>query len=122
MNTLEQELMRQETGGVEPRLCLRSKTRVDAGRWWRRTPVWLCVMEHEMLLLAVARRRYVERVSLGDCPDSHYSATTGELVLAPGEELRFNRFALSPRNAVRVLEFLNTEHGIHLPKDGETKC
>ena len=107
MNRLEQQLLREETGDAEPRLCLRSRARIDAGRWWRRTPVWLCVMENELCMLAVARRRYVARIALSDCTASHYNHATGELVIVPGESLRFSRFPVSPREALRILSFLS---------------
>ena len=38
------DLLRAETGSdTEPVLCLESGTRVDAGWWLRRAPVWLCI-------------------------------------------------------------------------------
>ena len=106
MNELEEKLLREETGGADPRLCIRTGTRIDAGRWWRRTPVWLCVVGDELILLAVARRRYFERVALADCQASHYSHATGELVVGPTERLRVHRLVLSPREALGVLDFL----------------
>ncbi len=109
MNALEKKLLDEETGGAEPRLCIRTGTRIDAGRWWRRVPIWLCMVGDELLLLAVARRRHVERVRMADCHASHYSHATGELVIEPGDSLRFNRFTLSPREALQVLSFLNKD-------------
>ena len=107
MNRLEKELLREETGGEEPRLCIRSRAKIDAGRWWRHTPVWLCVMADELCMLAVARRRWVARIPISDCTASYYNHATGELVIEPGESLRFSRFPVSPREALRILSFLN---------------
>ena len=64
MNELESALLKELTGGAEPKLLLRTGTRIDAGRWWRRTPVWLCILKTELILFSVASRRYVERVPL----------------------------------------------------------
>ena len=106
MNALEHAALLAETDGAQPRFSVRSKTRVDAGRWWRRTPLWVCVMEHEIVLLAVARRRYVKRIAFDDCGSSHYCHTTGDLVIAAGEELMFSRFAMSPTDGLRILQAL----------------
>lgn len=107
MNPLEQKLLREETGGAEPKLCIRTGTRIDLGRWWRSSPVWLCIVGDELILLGVARRRYLERVSLADCRNSHYAHATGELVIDPAGTLRFKRLTLSPRQALEVLSFFN---------------
>jgi hypothetical protein len=106
MNELELKLLREEIGDAEPSLCIRTGTKIDAGLWWRRTPVWLCVVGSELILLAVARRRYFERVSIADCHASHYSHAVGELMIKPAESLRLHRFAVSPAEAIRVLDFL----------------
>ena len=108
MNELEQQLLRAECGAIDPKLCLRTGTKIDAGRWWCRTPVWLCVVGEELILLAVARRRYFERVKLADCQKSHYSHATGELVIEPTEQLRMKHLSLTPREALDVLPFLTT--------------
>jgi hypothetical protein len=104
MNELEKQLLREETGGTEPRLVVRSRTRIDTGRWWRPTPLWLCVMENEFVMLAVSRRRYVARRPLAERRGTHYCHTTGELVIEPGEDLTFNRFRVTPREALALLE------------------
>ena len=106
MNGLESALLKELTGGAEPKLLLRTRTRIDAGRWWRLTPVWLCITANELILFAVARRRYTERVLLSDCHDAHYTATTGELVIDSCENLRMKRLTLPPREALNVINFL----------------
>jgi hypothetical protein len=106
MNELELKLLHDETGGATPDLCIRTGTKIDAGKWWSRTPVWLCVVGRELILLAVARRRYFERVAIADCHASFYSHASGELMLTPAESLRFHRFSLSAADAIRVLEIL----------------
>ncbi len=109
MNQLEQQLLREETGGAEPRLTVRSRTRIDTGRWWRRSSVWLCVMADELVMLAVSRRRYVARLPLADCGGTHYCHTTGELVVEPGEDLTHNRFRVTPREALELLKMVGKE-------------
>jgi hypothetical protein len=106
MNALEKKLWTHEVGDIEPDLCIRTGTRIDAGRWWRQTPIWLCIVRDELILLAVARRRYIQRVAIADCHASRYSHATGELMIAPCETLLCNQLALSPREALNVLDFL----------------
>ena len=106
MNELESALLKELTGGAEPKLLLRTRTRIDCGRWWRRNPVWLCITANELILFAVARRRYTDRVPLADCHASHYAHSTGELVIDPTETLRIKRLSLTPREALNALDFL----------------
>ncbi len=109
MNEKEKKLLLEATGGAEPILCLKTKTRLDAGRWWWHAPVWLCVTHAELILFAVARRRYLERVALKDCAESSYCAATGQLLLAPVEGLEVSRLALSPAEALQVLRLLGVK-------------
>ncbi len=110
MTHQEWQLLREKVGDAEPRLCVRSKARIDAGRWWWRTPVWLCVAADQLVMLAVARRRYIESVPIADCSGTRYDPASGELVVEPGEALQINQFRLGPRDALRILNLLNESH------------
>lgn len=81
---------------------------MDAGGWLRRAPVWLCVMEDQLVVLAVGRRRYVQGVPLSDCVETYYCAASGALVIAPTEELELNRLAMPPGDALKILECFKT--------------
>lgn len=105
-NELEGLLWQEVAGGVEPRLRLRTGTRIDVGRWFRSNPVWLCVTASEVILLAVGRRRYAERVPISGCTASAYSHASGELVLSPAEGLRFKHLRMKPTEALKVLACL----------------
>ena len=113
MNKRVRRILNAETGGAEPRLIVRSNTRIDAGRWCRRTPLWVCVTKEDVVVLAAARRHYIQRFPIADCQGSHYCHTTGELVIEAGEDLRFSRLAMSPTDALRVLDALNV--GVNSP-------
>lgn len=110
MNALEHAVLMTETDGAKPRLSVRSATRVDAGRWWRRTPLWVCVTEHDVVVLAAARRRYVQRLPLSECQASHYCHTTGELVIEGSDDLQFSRLAMSPVDGLRVLDAIHLQN------------
>jgi len=107
VNEIELQLLREMVGVNNATLTIRTRAKIDAGRWWRKTPLWLCVVGDELVMLAVARRRYAEKIAIAECPDSHYNPATGELVIEPGENLRFNRFRVSPREAIQLLKILN---------------
>jgi hypothetical protein len=106
MNPLEQQLLREATGGEEPGLCLRTETRVDAGGWLRRAPMWLCATGTRLVLLAVDRRRYAQGVELTQCRDSCYCHATGELLIRPAEGIEFDRVKMSAADAAKVLEWI----------------
>ncbi len=112
MNKRERKVLNTEMGGAEPRLVVRSNTSVDAGRWWWRTPLWVCVMEEDVVVLAAARRHYIQRFPIADCQGSHYCHTTGELVIEAGEDLQFSRLAMSPTDGLRVLDALKGGVGV----------
>ncbi len=106
LNSREQDVLHAEIGAVEPRVVVHTTTRIDAGLWWCRTPLWICVTEHNVIVFAAARRSYLQSFPIEDCRDSHYCHITGELVVEAGEDLRFSRLAMSPTDALRVLEAL----------------
>jgi hypothetical protein len=117
LNEKEKALLQEAATGETPRLCLQTKTRIDTGCWWRRTPVWLCVMSETVIVLAVARRRYVQRVPLAACAGSYYCHATGELVLAPVESLEIRQLALSPSEALQALAALGGAQGREQAKE-----
>ncbi len=106
MNPLEQQLLRELCGPVEPAFSLRTATRVDTGRWWRPSPAWLCVVGSELIVLAVARRRFVGRIPLAECASSHYHHASGQLVIAPAEDLPVRRFSMPLLDALKLLPLL----------------
>jgi len=103
MSERERALLDEELGNQKPLLTLRTGTRVDTGRWWWRTRLWLCLTEQDILLLAASNRRYIQRLPLSDCKASDYCHTTGVLKLEPHETWRFTTVALPPADAVQVL-------------------
>lgn len=109
MNLLEQQLLREEAGPATPRLVVRSRTRIDTGRWWWPTRAWLCVMADELVMLTVSRRRFVERAPLAECAGTHYCHATGKLVIAPGEALTVNRFRVTPREALELMRVIESD-------------
>jgi hypothetical protein len=104
------DLLRAETGREDdPLLCLRSDTHVDAGSWLTKTPVWLCITEDRVAVVVAGRRHHVASVRRAECKASRYDHATGEVVIEPGEALRFDRLAFQPREALRILHLLGAE-------------
>lgn len=101
------DLLCAETGSdAEPVLCLESGTRVDAGWWLRRAPVWLCITADRVAVVVAGRRHHVASVPRAACRRSRYDHATGEVVIEPGDALRFDRLAFPPREALRILHLL----------------
>jgi hypothetical protein len=109
VNRAERELLYEEIGDAEPQLCIRSSTRIDAGGWLRKAPVWLCIVDDMLVVLAVARRRYIAGHMFEECRDTHYNHATGELVIAPAEGHTLNRFAVTPSEALELMEAMGLE-------------
>ena len=109
MNPLEQALLSEATGDAEPLVLLRTATRIDTGRWWRTSPLWIGVMRDEVILFAIGRRRYLERVPVAGCRRSFYNPAVGELVLAPTEAPRFRQLRMKPSEALRILSLLSSK-------------
>jgi hypothetical protein len=106
LNAQEKQLLRETVGDTLPRWVVRTTTRVDTGRWTGRSPLWLCVMDDSLLLLAVGRRRYVQQVPLTECRGSQYNAARGGLIIAPAEELRFPFLGMTAFEALKTLDFI----------------
>jgi hypothetical protein len=106
LNELEKTLLNEVTGGVEPLLCLRTGTSVDAGLWVKKVPLWLCITEDRLILFAVGRRRYMQSADLAECMASSYCHATGEFVIGPVEGLEFGRVKISPAEALKVSALL----------------
>ena len=106
MNPAEQAALEEQIGGASPRLLLRTRTRVDTGRWLIRSRLWLCVTAGDLVLLAVAKRRYVEKIALSDCRKARYCHASGRLVLEDLEGVRFNHIDMTPTDALNVLSLL----------------
>ena len=103
------DLLRAETGSdAEPLLCMKSGTRVDAGWWLRRVPIWLCITADRVVVAVAGRRRHVASVPRAACRRSRYDHATGDVVIEPGESLRFDRLAFPPREALRILHLLGS--------------
>lgn len=103
MSKRERALLDAETNGTAPLLMFRTQTRVDTGGWLRRSVLWLCATDSEIILLTSGRRQYSEKIALTEAQNSWYCHTTGQLVIEPGERLRFHRVDLSPTDALQVL-------------------
>ncbi len=110
MNELEKKLLREAVGDAEPSLRLRTMTKVDAGRWGRKAPLWLCIVDGRLVLLSVARRMYIDAIPLQECVGSAYCHATGELIIKPVEGLEFDHVAMSPAEALTVMDAI--EQGV----------
>ena len=106
LNKVEKAVAESEMGKREPNFIFRSSTRVDTGRWWRRSPLCLLIYEDELVVLAASRRRYICRLSPEDYEQSYYSNRSGELILLPAENCQFKHIRMNPSDALQVFSEL----------------
>ncbi len=109
MNVREKQLLKEHCKGKEASDTIRTDTYIDTGRWFRKSPLWLCFYRNECVVMALGRRRYIESVPRESYSDSYYCHTTGELVIEPIETLTHKRFKLTPAKALRALHALGID-------------
>ena len=108
LSAAESALLSDELSGQRPLVLLRSASRVDTGRWLRKSPIWLCLTETDILLLAASKRRYVQRMPIAACKASQYCHTSGALLLQPSDTWRFSAIQLPPADALNVLNHIDS--------------
>jgi hypothetical protein len=87
---------------------LRTRSRVDVGSWFRKKPVWACILKDSLLLMATGKKPYQESIPLCELRESLYNHVTGEIVLAPFEGDKVSGLRMSPLDAARFLKLINT--------------
>ena len=88
---------------------LRTDTKVDVGYWTGGRRVWSCLLDDELLLFALGRRSFVERISFEDLGESQYNHVTGEIVLAPIEITKVQTLRVPPLAALEMLTIIRNE-------------
>lgn len=109
MTATERDLQLKAVGDQRVLLTLRTDTRIDTGKWWRKSRLWLTITEDHLILFAASRRGYAQAVPVAQCQQSHYCPTAGGLLLEPRETWRFNPVAVAPTQAVEVLRHLQSD-------------
>lgn len=99
----EQMLFAEKTDLTDLVVVIRTKTRIDTGRWLINSPLWLAVTNDKVILGAVGKRRYIETATFKECRESYYCHATGELVLEPIDTLMYKRLKMTPSDALKVL-------------------
>jgi hypothetical protein len=94
-------------GNDEPQLIVRSKTHVDTGGWLWSSPLWVCVTDQNVVVMAASRRHFVHCEPISECQKSFYCHIGGELVILASEEFKFNRLRMSPVRGLSVIEAIN---------------
>jgi hypothetical protein len=87
-----------------------SDSDADVGYWFIRRQVWICAGQRELTLLACGRRPFIQQVPFTHLRKSLYNHVTGELVLAPPEELKMSRIKLPALAGYQVLAQIYDEN------------
>lgn len=88
---------------------IKTSTMIDTGHWFLKSRIWLAFTSEELILVAVGRRRYIEKVPFSECGESYYCHATGELVLEPIETLMYKRLKMTPADALKVLKAIGID-------------
>ena len=83
--------------------CVKTQTKVDVGRWMRKSRVWAIGLSDHMALVARGRNRLAERIPYEQLRESVYNHVTGTLVLAPHELPAVKTLKLNPVDAHQLL-------------------
>jgi len=111
MSKAERVLAEEFLGAADVFFLVRTGTRIDVGRWYRRGRVWACALAHELALFACGRSPYRERIPFADLRGSVYNPVTGELVLAPAEGAQGRSLRMMPLDGYQMLAQIYREEG-----------
>ena len=103
MNDEERRLFDELCPRDKALLLLRSGSRTDVGRWFRKGTVWVCAAREEIILLAAGPRPFVQKTPFSFLRESLYNHVTGKVVLVPAPGLAINSFKLPPLEGYQAL-------------------
>lgn len=90
---------------------VRTDTKIDVGKWFRKRRICACLLGDQLLLVAEGRRPYTERIALAELRESRYNHVTGQLVFAPAEGLRQRSLKMSPLAGLQMLAQIYFQQG-----------
>jgi|GEM_PF-4105200 len=88
------------------RFSFRTGTWTDVGSWFGKRPVHLAVTGTRLLVWAMGPRPYCQAVRFSQVAGSFYNPMTGQLILAPVEDLKLNALTMSHDRAVQVIKYI----------------
>ncbi len=106
LSKAEQKLLDEVANDRPMAALVRSATTVDVGEWFGRGRVVGVCFGDEWVMFAAGRRPFIERVPTRILKASAYNPLTGELVLAPAQEVKVRQLKMSPLEAGRVLNWI----------------
>ncbi|MDA0321577.1 MAG: hypothetical protein O2923_02515 [Verrucomicrobia bacterium] len=92
---------------------IRTRTRVDVGMWFRKGRVWACMQPAELVLLAQGKRPWVQHIAHESLRESRYNHVTGEVALAPGQNLPLSSLRVKPLEGIELLKSIGTKEIQH---------
>ena len=113
LTTAEQALLDAARHGVPVAFLERTGTRVDVGQWFRWPRLWVALAGEQLILFATGKRSYVETLPVREAQSSLYNAITGEVLLAPADELRARALRLPPVAGRHLLALIQEKEMTH---------
>jgi len=109
----ERRLLEEACGAGAEQFVLLTRSRVDVGQWLSRGRLWLAWTDGALLLFAMGKRPFVERLAAADLAESLYNPVTAELVLLPAAEARQRTVRVAPVEGWNLLERIKRENREH---------
>ncbi len=103
MSRQERELLQEMAGEAPVYYLVHSESRVDVGHWFSRGALWAATTDTELVLFAVGKRPFFEKVPFAYLRKSMYNHVTGEVILAPAESTRVHGVKVTPEQGYQVL-------------------
>ena len=103
------QYLRDLIGNRDVYLVQQTGTKVDVGYWMGKRRVWTCLLDNEMLLFALGRVNFFDRIPFSELRDSQYNHVTGEIVLAPIEITKVQTLQVPPLAALEILAHFRTD-------------
>ncbi len=103
LSKAEKALMDEAVAGENVVWLVRTGTRVDVGRWLSKKRVWLCLLPGRLVLFASGKRSVVESALVPELGQSRYNHVTGEIMLAPADNLTNSELRLRPLDGFELL-------------------
>lgn len=113
MNPRETAVFEEHLNPAEVAGLIRTRSRVDVGMWWRKGRVWVSMQPGELVLLAQGKSVWMERITNDALRESRYNHVTGEVALAPKEDLPLKTLRVKPLEGIEILKSIGTKETQH---------
>lgn len=103
MKPAEQQICKAAAENHDVFLVLSTRSKVDTGRWFRGSRIWVLAMANEIVLFAAGKRPFLAKIGFTHLQESLYNHVTGAVIFAPVKGLAITTITVSPANGYQLL-------------------